>query len=139
MNDDVKQKWLTALRSGDYEQGRAHLALITPEGAEYCCLGVLCDLAERAGLIETQVKDYGNNRIVYYVPHGVLVDEDPEYDQEMDLPAWSTTGLPKVVAQWAGLDSENPRVAGSTLADLNDREVNRYDFYRIADIIEQEL
>ena len=34
------QKWIAALRSGEYKQGRSYLR----DGAEYCCLGVLCDV-----------------------------------------------------------------------------------------------
>lgn len=40
MNPEVKQKWIDALRSGEYEQTKHHLK--TDNG--YCCLGVLTDL-----------------------------------------------------------------------------------------------
>jgi hypothetical protein len=41
MNKKVKTKWLEALRSGKYKQGKARLKR---EG-KYCCLGVLCDIS----------------------------------------------------------------------------------------------
>lgn len=41
MDSELKQKWVDALRSGDYEQGQEQLQ--TPDG-KYCCLGVLCDI-----------------------------------------------------------------------------------------------
>jgi hypothetical protein len=41
MNPEVKTKWVNALRSSDYEQGR--FALRDSQNC-YCCLGVLCDL-----------------------------------------------------------------------------------------------
>jgi len=41
MDNDLKQKWVTALRSGDYRQGQGHLHA----DGEFCCLGVLCDVA----------------------------------------------------------------------------------------------
>jgi hypothetical protein len=44
MKPDVKQAWLTALRSGDYQQGQGYLR----QGDQYCCLGVLCDLYGQA-------------------------------------------------------------------------------------------
>ncbi len=44
MNKELKQKWIDALRSGDYEQGKGLLCRITPDGAKYCCLGVLCEV-----------------------------------------------------------------------------------------------
>lgn len=40
MNPDVKAKWVQALRSGKYKQGRGSLR----EHDAYCCLGVLCDI-----------------------------------------------------------------------------------------------
>lgn len=41
MDDDLKAKWVSALRSGEFLQGREHLH---NEGA-YCCLGVLCKIS----------------------------------------------------------------------------------------------
>lgn len=40
MNPELKAKWVEALRSGEYTQGRGWLCR---EG-KYCCLGVLADL-----------------------------------------------------------------------------------------------
>lgn len=48
MNRELKAKWIGALRSGAYKQGFYYLkALIgdQEESYEYCCLGVLCDVA----------------------------------------------------------------------------------------------
>ena len=39
ITQELKDSWLAALRSGEYEQGRHQFK--TPEG-KYCCLGVLC-------------------------------------------------------------------------------------------------
>lgn len=41
MNKEVKAKWVAALRSGEYKQGKGRLKNINNE---YCCLGVLCAL-----------------------------------------------------------------------------------------------
>jgi hypothetical protein len=41
MNPEIKAKWLEALRSGRYKQGRKKLR---PTPDTYCCLGVLCDI-----------------------------------------------------------------------------------------------
>lgn len=41
MNAEMKQKWVEALRSGKYRQGKNYL---NANGA-FCCLGVLCDLS----------------------------------------------------------------------------------------------
>jgi hypothetical protein len=39
MNKDMNEKWIKALRSGEYEQGKGYLLW---EG-KWCCLGVLAD------------------------------------------------------------------------------------------------
>lgn len=46
MNQEIKQLWVAALRSGEYEQARGRLR----DGDTFCCLGVLCDLHHKAGL-----------------------------------------------------------------------------------------
>ena len=40
MDKRIKQKWIDALLSGEYQQTRQQLF----DGDGYCCLGVLCDL-----------------------------------------------------------------------------------------------
>jgi hypothetical protein len=46
MRSDIKERWLVALRSGEYKQGRRALTRIKSSNNEklYCCLGVLCDI-----------------------------------------------------------------------------------------------
>lgn len=41
MDAVLKQKWIDALRSGKYKQGKSYLK--TKDG-KYCCLGVLCEI-----------------------------------------------------------------------------------------------
>lgn len=45
MNQDVKERWVAALRSGKYKQGNGMLRI---DGA-FCCLGVLCDVVNPSG------------------------------------------------------------------------------------------
>lgn len=40
MGPRTMQKWINALRSGEYDQGAGDLF----KGGQYCCLGVLCDV-----------------------------------------------------------------------------------------------
>ena len=42
LDPELKAKWLAALRSDEYKQGKYCLNI---EG-EFCCLGVLCDIAK---------------------------------------------------------------------------------------------
>lgn len=43
MKKTISAKWITALRSGKYKQGR--FALKHMEEDTYCCLGVLCEIS----------------------------------------------------------------------------------------------
>lgn len=46
MDKKIKKRWVAALRSGKYKQGRGHLRKGKDRrSATYCCLGVLCDIA----------------------------------------------------------------------------------------------
>jgi hypothetical protein len=49
MKPEIKQKWIEALRSGEYDQGKHYLR---NTGNQYCCLGVLCDIYSK----ETEVE-----------------------------------------------------------------------------------
>ncbi len=42
LDSRTKRRWVTALRSGKYEQGDSEL--YSPSHNSYCCLGVLCDI-----------------------------------------------------------------------------------------------
>lgn len=45
MDSQVKESWIAALESGNYPQGRVKLQ---NQDGEFCCLGVLCDLYDKA-------------------------------------------------------------------------------------------
>ena len=45
IDPDVKERWVKALRSGKYEQGRGGLCTIDENGVQcFCCHGVLADM-----------------------------------------------------------------------------------------------
>lgn len=46
MNPERKQRWTTALRSGEYKQGKSGLLMVNGETGErsHCCLGVLLEI-----------------------------------------------------------------------------------------------
>ena len=101
MNEQVKKMWLDALRSGDYTQGREVLHLVTEDGEQqFCCLGVLCDLAHRAGVVarpESTVALYGDDTKPYILKGGT-----PAIGYTY---GWggSVADLPHEVVEWAGL------------------------------------
>lgn len=49
MDKDIKEKWLKALRSGDYQQCTGELVKELDNGSRgYCCLGVLAEIVDPA-------------------------------------------------------------------------------------------
>lgn len=58
---EVRQLWVKALRSGEYQQGKKYLK--TNDG-KYCCLGVLTDLAVKNEVIQCFVGNGGGIRVL---------------------------------------------------------------------------
>jgi hypothetical protein len=114
MHPDIRAQWCAALRSGEYQQGRGQLR--RHDG--YCCLGVLTDLAIKAG-----------------APTVLLSWDDEDED------GLSVEGeLPDDVRVWAGLadndpvlDPGEPGALWHTAAWHND---NGESFAEIADLID---
>lgn len=138
MDSTIKAKWLEALRSGDYTQGKNYLHIVDA-GDYYCCLGVLCEIALAEGVAQATepVRSYSGvqDRYVETVAYaGVEVPVDSLY--------FSAAGgvLPGAVATWAGIEDRNPEVKipgdTRTLSGLND-EGKTFD--EIADLIEEYL
>ena len=108
MRQDIGEKWITALESGEWDKGRGQLCGLNADGTkEYCCLGVLCELAIADGLELAK----GERRID---PNDVVYDGEYAY-------------LPIAVREWAGMASNagtfvrKPEDEGeSSLADVND-------------------
>lgn len=50
MNQELKTRWISALRSGEYEQGQGYLC----KDRKYCCLGVLADIEDDLAYDENQ-------------------------------------------------------------------------------------
>jgi hypothetical protein len=117
VNAEVKQQWLDALRSGEYEQTKGALRRgnpLDPEdlddgyNAGYCCLGVLCDLAVKAGVTqlheERPFEESEDENERNYVSYSYGVSKDRK----------DSSVLPPEVVKWAGLgdgvDATNPYV-----------------------------
>lgn len=144
MKKEIADEWIRVLRSGQYRQGKQRLR----RGDQFCCLGVLCEIAVSAG------------------QPILVIDPDESFLESRDRQrVWAydgeTTGLPTSVANWAGIEwrsilvptdavvevlgpvrlgevggglhswVEHPRVS---LATLNDRGAT---FKEIADVIER--
>lgn len=49
MKKEIADKWIAALESGEYKQGQN---VLRSDDGFYCCLGVLCELAVKEGVIK---------------------------------------------------------------------------------------
>lgn len=68
MDKEIQDKWVKALRSGKYQQGRR--ALRTTDN-KYCCLGVLCDLVASDEWSKSEDPD---DPFYYHGPTSVMPD-----------------------------------------------------------------
>lgn len=119
MNQEIKERWVKALRSGKYKQGKGSLRRIDSSTKEvtYCCLGVLSCL---------------------------YLDEHPERNNNLILKG---EYLSFEVIKWAGLENKNKNPVYlptdedvfclMSLSALNDS--GDYSFSDIADVIEKNL
>jgi hypothetical protein len=106
---EFRRRWVAALRSGDYRQGRGALKTKFGGMAEYCCLGVLCEVLGIEG---------GENDAYLYSFEGHVGN------------------LPTSVRNKVGLrDAYGSFNHGDSLAGWND---TGRSFSEIADIIESE-
>ena len=122
MNPLIKQRWLDALRSGEYKQTMENLQ----DNNGFCCLGVLCDL---------HAKERGTNWVR-------KTDGYELYGEAQTLPL--------SVQEWAGLDNDIGGmvdfeyekdgvmyVKSESLPEINDTW--NKNFNEIADLIETQL
>lgn len=58
---EVKEQWVNALKSGEYEQGNNHLCYSN----KYCCLGVLCEITNEPKEVNFNVVIYNNSTNLY--------------------------------------------------------------------------
>lgn len=92
MKPEIREAWIKALKSGDYEQTSG--ALRRDNG--FCCLGVLCNL------------------------HAIAHPELALKQVDVSWYLGEDAGLPKAVMQWAGIDSKYGEYTNGSLADDND-------------------
>lgn len=115
MNQEIKQRWITALRSGQYKHGIGNLKI----NDCFCVLGILCDIhAQETG--NTWEKEDGFARELYLGKYGELPEE---------------------VVEWAGLDGVSPKVGAYDLTEINDlfRTSDGKLFEHLASVIEDYL
>lgn len=115
MNPEVKARWVAALRSGEYKQGKEFLRY----GGRFCCLGVLCDLHS----LDTGTQWGSKGYAASYCGHAM--------------------GFPNEVADWAGMSDSygaGPylQINGNPWQAAHHNDYGR-SFAEIADAIEKQL
>lgn len=143
LRPEIKRRWLEALRSGRYRQGRRRLRTRLPDGPtdEFCCLGVLTDLAVQDGLgVWGSPRGDRSAHAIPFIPRA-------EFGHLDDDTGWETGTVPDSIVPWAfeispnmssadRLHLKNVTVGDESLASHNDLGAS---FEDIATIIEQEL
>ena len=124
MKKEIAKKWIKALRSGKYKQGKGYLKQFNSKNEpRHCCLGVLCELYDQ------QMKK--NHKKTFHSEHMIsIAGTDFIRINKHD------GGLPKVVKEWAGISHCLGMIEHTYLADLNDYGKK---FSTIADIIEKNV
>ena len=135
---NLKERWIEALESGKYTQGRGQLRLQD----SFCCLGVLCDLVNPNGWVQQQGGGW----------------EDEDWDEsdyiewnknETDMPYWQDSNealapddVPYMSSSISkGLEpTDNDKSLSDVfyeLVDMNDQQEK--NFKEIADYIREEI
>lgn len=129
MNEDIKLKWVTALRSGRYQQTSGQLR----DERGYCCLGVLCDVID-PNQWDSDGEHYHGAKTS--LPSQVVEIADvPDCDPDVLVTCTICNGVEdedEQVCSWCGGDGHTTY----TLADLND---DGRPFEEIASVIEEQL
>ena len=109
---EARAKWVKALRSGEYSQGRYSLKI----DDDYCCLGVLCDIS---GLGRWEPDKHVPDQYQYVVDGGSM----------------GKVHVPLEVGRTVGLTYSSGMFYGGALSNQNDMGM---PFEKIADLIESE-
>ena len=114
MRKEIAEKWVAALRSGEYKQTSGILA--NHNRTEHCCLGVLCELAIKAGVEMKIEREVGTSCT--------------RFDGE-------GSHLPDCVQDWADTYGEVAVAARQSLTELINMNDGGRPFTDIAEAIEE--
>lgn len=116
---ELKDAWLTALRSGKYEQTKETLR----DNNGFCCLGVLCDILDPGGWNELGVDEKEKHK---YAPNVYGKEFCQEYEEDAN--------------RWNDVQDLLP-IAYFKLSSRNDGddEYEPHNFSEMADYIEENV
>jgi hypothetical protein len=112
IDPEFKKEWVAALRSGYYKQGKYKLR--NSPRAQYCCLGVACDISAKRGIGDWHNIDYSESMRFAFITDSI-------------------TSIPSPLRVELGITPDQQQ----TLIDLNDEQDKSFD--EIADYIETNL
>lgn len=121
MHAEIAEKWIAALESGEYEQGKGALEA----KGKFCCLGVLCAIAP---------KEIVNRKEESNVWDGSTFTKYDGYDNF----------LPQSVREWAGIRTDNGEISetdgyGDNLSLVYMNDVRKLNFSEIAQVIRENI
>lgn len=142
MKKAIAEKWVAALRSKKYRQGKQLLKSKSPAGVvRHCCLGVLCELYQN----DRRRKKMKPMPVGSFFPDGGVYDTGVPRNSRICEFDSNYGSLPYRVMRWAGMKSDDGSFdtdvpfnesSADNLAYLND---NGAKFAEIADIIEDRV
>lgn len=109
-NRENIQKWVDALRSGEYAQGEG---VLRSYNDKFCCLGVACEVARKEG-VPIRLRTSAGDPAHY---------------------GFEDTTLPDVVVRWLDVDDPNPMIDGRVNA-ISANDTLNLTFAEIADRLE---
>jgi hypothetical protein len=134
MKPEIKAKWVEALRSGDFKQGKGYLN--NRDDNSFCCLGVLCEINadKRFNKIPVIVNKKNDKEKTIVATSFRIIDDSSETESSIFY-------LTKNNMEYFGLDATQCQ----SLMDMNDgvetvvELVTPKTFNEIADWIEENL
>ena len=121
MDAELKAKWIAALRSGEFKQGKNYLR----RGGAHCCLGVLCEI------LKDQVGGEWLPTNAMFPNVGASFAVRDDYGRT----SGANDFLPYKVASSVGINHYQME----KLAELNDNPDGGLGFHEIANYIEEYL
>lgn len=139
---DVKQKWLAALRNGDWFQTREALRGGTTGNETYCCLGVLIE-TQTPGKLDGYYNEYWPDEEI--LGNEEWCDKHPAITRALAQGVWDgwdwgpVAGRMAVIHERARtiLKGKRPWTVQAALVAMNDD--GNCSFAQIADVIERNL
>ena len=135
MNEDIKNRWVEALRSGDYQQTKRHLK----DSSGYCCLGVLCEIAKEDNVQVALKGEYVGIDEVF--ENGFIFSEALPREvmkwADFSTVSYGSDNVPVGSYEELGLEAppHSNKIDPVYLTTLNDE--CGYNFNQIADVIQK--